>query len=487
MAAPAGHPRTRCECLGATIIDIEGLRLFDHSQRRATAGAAMADIAGCLGLGTECAAAMMAAHPGLADCMHTMGTTVDGSGHGRMADRTLTDRCGVTLGINSAQVVIHLVPVGAGFVSELGMGRIMAGLALHTPVTGAVAEQALTRHRHIRIRGEARISPGLERAVGIDGHGLPQAVMMAGLTGGHVIPAASGIAAYCRHRTMTGLALHVMLTGCIYRIAHGAPQTLGVLARMAVVAGVAGSDTVQGHGRSRQLGVGMAVMHGRCHIGNTGLTTDPPHCQGVAVVTAVTHYRLAIGCRGLHAGTVSFLGEQTGVVDIAFILLIMQTQDIHPPILFGTGGQIYPTGSGLGGTAAGIAGMAVIAVNFAGYRQHGVAAGDRLTIAVDGINLDHRKIVETLVVIKRGNGNARGLKPFKIIVPGQRGRLQRGHWIAGEADVGTQVGAEQGLSVVPEVGLILTGAIDRAGGVGRGLIGQGIVRIQGVDQGTVDH
>lgn len=82
----------------------------------------MADITGSFGLGVECAVAMVATHPGLANGMHTMWATVDGSGHGRMADRTLTDRCGVPLGLNSAQVVIHLVTVGAWLVGELGMG-----------------------------------------------------------------------------------------------------------------------------------------------------------------------------------------------------------------------------------------------------------------------------------------------------------------------------------------------------------------------------
>ena len=186
----------------------------------------------------------------------------------------------------------------------------------------------------------------------------------------------------------------------------------------------------------------MAIMHGRCHVRNAGLTFDPPHCQSVAVMTAVTHHRLAIGSRGLHAGTVSFLGEQTGIVDIAFILLIVQTKDIHPPILFRTGGQVYPTGHWFGGTAAGIAGMAGIAVNFAGYRQHGVAAGDRLAAAVEGINLDQRKVVEALVVVNRGDGNTRGLEPFITIVPGHWGWLKRCHWIAGETEVGIQSGTE---------------------------------------------
>ena len=116
MTAPACHPRTRCERL-----PVQGLCHLDHGQRRATAGGAMADVAGCLRLGAECAVAMVAAHPGLANGMHTVWATVDGSRHGRMADRTFTDRRGVPLGLNSAQVVIHLVTVGAWLVGELGM------------------------------------------------------------------------------------------------------------------------------------------------------------------------------------------------------------------------------------------------------------------------------------------------------------------------------------------------------------------------------
>ena len=243
MTAPTCHTRTRCERL-----PVQGLCNLDHGQRRTTAGGAMTDVAGSLRLGAERAVVMVAAHPGLANSMHTMWATVDGIGHGRMADRALTDRRCVPLGLNSAQVVIHLITVGAGLVGELGMSRVVAGLALHIAVTGAVAVQALTRHGRVYIRGKARVGPSLERAVRIDGYGLPRAVVVARLTGGHIKPTHACIVADCRHRAMAGLALHDMLTGHICRIAHGAAQALGILARMAVIAGVAGTDTVQGQG-----------------------------------------------------------------------------------------------------------------------------------------------------------------------------------------------------------------------------------------------
>ena len=43
---------------------------------------------------------LVTAYPGLADIVHTMGTTVDAAGHGCMADRALADRCSVPLGLD---------------------------------------------------------------------------------------------------------------------------------------------------------------------------------------------------------------------------------------------------------------------------------------------------------------------------------------------------------------------------------------------------
>ncbi len=119
--------------------------------------------------------------------------------------------------------------------------------------------------------------------------------MVAGLAGRHVEPALTRFVADRRHRTVAGLALHGVLAGCIHSIAHGTAQTLGVFARMAVVAGIASSDAVQGLASARQSDVGVAVMHSRSHIGDhPGHTFNSPNCKGIAVVTAVAQNWLAV-------------------------------------------------------------------------------------------------------------------------------------------------------------------------------------------------
>ena len=83
---------------------------------------------------------MVTAYPGLAEIVHSMGAAVDAVRHGCMADRAFADRRGVPLRFDGRCVVVHLVTVGAGFVGELGMGRVVASLALQFAVTGAEAE-----------------------------------------------------------------------------------------------------------------------------------------------------------------------------------------------------------------------------------------------------------------------------------------------------------------------------------------------------------
>ena len=122
----------------------------------------------------------------------------------------------------------------------------MTGLALQVAMAGAVTVQAPASRGCIRIGSEACVIPGFKGTISIDGHCLPFTVVMAGLASGHVEPAVTGGVAYRRHRAVAGLALHDVLAGCVHRIAHGTTQTLGILARMAIEAGIAGTDAVQG-------------------------------------------------------------------------------------------------------------------------------------------------------------------------------------------------------------------------------------------------
>ena len=159
MAAPASYPLTRSERLGPSIPGIEGLGDLDHGQGRTAAVVAMAIVAFAPGFGTE--RVFVTADPGLAKTMHTVGPAFDAAGHGRVADRALADRRSIPLGLHGTEVVVHLVAVGAGLVGELGMGRVVAGLALQVTVTGAVAVQIGAGNRRIGIGGEARVGRSL--------------------------------------------------------------------------------------------------------------------------------------------------------------------------------------------------------------------------------------------------------------------------------------------------------------------------------------
>ncbi len=144
VAAPARNALICGEGLGATI-DIKGFTYLDHRQGRTTACGAMTSVAGGL------RRALVAAYPGLAKIVHAMGATGGAVRHSRMADCALADRRGIPLGINGRPVVVHLVAVGARFICELGMGRVVAGLALQVTVAFAVTEQGPTFCGCIRI------------------------------------------------------------------------------------------------------------------------------------------------------------------------------------------------------------------------------------------------------------------------------------------------------------------------------------------------
>jgi len=128
MATPAGHPFLRGKGFGTTISDAKGLGDLNHSKWRATAGCAMAVITSTLRRAVE--RVMMLRYPRLAEIVHAMRSTVGGAGHGLMADRTLPNRGGITLCLDSAQVVIHLVAIGTGFVGVFGMGGVVTGFTL---------------------------------------------------------------------------------------------------------------------------------------------------------------------------------------------------------------------------------------------------------------------------------------------------------------------------------------------------------------------
>ena len=120
----------------------------------------------------------------------------------------------------------------------------MAGLALQFSVACTESEQAPARRGSIRIGSKARVSPGFESPVGIDGHGFPFTIVVAGLTGGHVEPALAGCITYCSQSTMAGLAFHEVLACCIHRISHGATQALGFRAGVTIVACAAVFDGI---------------------------------------------------------------------------------------------------------------------------------------------------------------------------------------------------------------------------------------------------
>ena len=140
VAAPTGNPLICGKGFGTTIANAKGFTCLHHRQGRPAAGGAMAVVTGGLRLGTE--RIMVACYPGCAEIMHTMGTAVDARGHGRMADRTLTNGGRISLGIDGRHVVVHLIAVGTGLIRELGMGRVVTGLALQFAVASAEAEQA---------------------------------------------------------------------------------------------------------------------------------------------------------------------------------------------------------------------------------------------------------------------------------------------------------------------------------------------------------
>ena len=116
VAAPAGDALIHGEGLGAKIPDVEGFFRLDHGQRRPGICGAMAVVAGTL------RSVLMAAYPGLAKIVHSVGATVGAVRHGRVADRAFTYCGGVSLGIDGLQVIVHLVAVSAGLTGVLGMG-----------------------------------------------------------------------------------------------------------------------------------------------------------------------------------------------------------------------------------------------------------------------------------------------------------------------------------------------------------------------------
>ena len=119
MAAPASDSLVHGKGLASSVFDFESLFDLDFRQRRTAARGAMA-------VGTAVPrlleGVMMAGYPGLAEVVHTMGATVDGAGHGRVADGALAYRRSISLSLDGLKVIVHLVAVGAGLVGELGMG-----------------------------------------------------------------------------------------------------------------------------------------------------------------------------------------------------------------------------------------------------------------------------------------------------------------------------------------------------------------------------
>ena len=128
-----------------------------------------------------------------------MGTTVGGVRHGCMADRTFSDSRCIPLGLDCRRDVVRLVTVGTGFISELGMGRVVACLALQFAVTGAETEQVPALRGRIRIGSKTRVGPGFERTVSLDSHSFLCTVVVAGLAGGHVEPTLTRFVAHSQH------------------------------------------------------------------------------------------------------------------------------------------------------------------------------------------------------------------------------------------------------------------------------------------------